>query len=122
VAYDAKTYPDVIKAFTDDYSDSAVDAFACFFGATADSSGSCASTVASTLTYEFNDVIRNAANFKVFYHTGTCHVERETDGNSLAADGSPATCNYDKMQQHGAHFNDWVNAWITDSPTWANVL
>jgi hypothetical protein len=121
VAYDAKTYPDVTKAVTDDYSDYAVDGFACFFGATPDASESCASTVANTLNYEFNDVIRNAANFKVFYHTGTCHFERESDANSLAFDGLPSSCNYDKMQQNGAHFNDWVNAWITDSPAWVNV-
>jgi len=122
LAYDAKTYPDVIKAYTDDYSDSTVDAFACFFGATPDPSGSCASTVASTLTDEFNDVIRNAPNFKVFYHTGTCHIEREVDGNSPGTDGSPPTCDYDLMQQDGVHLNDWVNAWMTDSPAWVNIL
>jgi hypothetical protein len=122
VAYDAKTYPDVVKAFTEDYSDSTVDYFACFFGATPDSSGSCASTVAGTLTSEFNDVIRDAPNFKVFYHTGTCHIEREVDGNSLATTGSPPSCDYDLMQQDGVNFNNWVNAWITDSPAWVNVL
>jgi hypothetical protein len=122
VAYDAKTYPDVIKAFTDDYSDSVVDFFACLAGATPDAKGSCASTVAGTLTDEYNDVIRNAANFKVFYHTGTCHIEREVDGNSLASDGLPSSCNYDEMRQQRVQFSDWVNAWIADSPAWVNVL
>jgi hypothetical protein len=74
------------------------------------------------LTYEFNDVISDAANFKVFYHSGTCHIEREVDGNSLVTDGSQPSCDYDLMHHDGVHLNDWVNAWITDSPTWGNVL
>jgi hypothetical protein len=121
VRYDAYRFPGVIKAFTDDYSDAAVDQFACFFGATADSEGSCAAAVTRTLQDEFNDVIRRAPNFKVFYHTGTCHFEREVDGNSLATTGSPPSCNYDLMQQDGVYFNRWVNAWITDSPSLVNV-
>jgi hypothetical protein len=48
LAYDARTYPDVVKAFTDDYSDDALDFFAGFVGATPNAKGSCASTVAST--------------------------------------------------------------------------
>ena len=121
-AYDAKTYPDVIKALADDYSDGVISHYACVFGATPDSQGSCASATASTLIDEFNDVIRGAANFKVFYHTGICHTERESNGNSPPVDGLPPSCDFDKMHQGGAHFNDWVNAWITDSPTWVNVV
>lgn len=121
VRYDAQRFPGVIKAFTDDYSDYVADGFACFLGATPDPTGSCASTVTSILNDEFNDVIRGAPNFKVFYHTGTCHIERESDNNSLAVDGLPPSCDYDLMQQDGVPFNDWVNAWITDSPAWGNV-
>ena len=81
----------------------------------------------STLIDEFNDVIRDAPNFKVFYHTGTCHSERESDSNSLVADGLPPSCNFDAMHQpadnpNGTYFNRWVNAWITHSPAWVNVL
>jgi hypothetical protein len=126
VKFDALAFPGVIKAFTDDYSDATVDTYACLFGATPNAAGSCASAVGSTLRDEFNDVIRNAPNFKVFYHTGTCHSERELDGNSLATSGLPPTCDFDMMRQppgspNGTHFNQWVNAWITASPTWVNV-
>jgi hypothetical protein len=126
VRYDALVFPGVIKAFTDDYSDYAADFTACLFGAIPNAAGSCASAVTSTLVDEYNDVIRSAPNFKVFYHTGICHIERESDNNSPATDGLPASCDYDLMQQppddpHGTHFNQWVNAWITDSPAWVNV-
>ena len=92
-----------------------MEGFGCFLGATHDSSGNCASTVASILTHEFNDVIRNAANSKVFYHTSTCHIERESDANSLTFDGLSPTCDYDIMHQpanspHGTYFEHWVNA------------
>jgi len=127
VRFDALTFPDVIKAFTDDYSDYEADSAACLlFGAMPNAAGSCASAVTSTLVDEYNDVIRGASNFKVFYHTGICHIERESDNNSPATDGLPASCDYDLMRQppddpHGIHFNQWVNAWISDSPAWVNV-
>ena len=120
-AYDAGTFPEVIKALTDDYSDSVISHFACIFGATPDPDGRCTSATASTLTDEYNDVIHRAANFKVFYHTGVCHTEREGDGNSLARNRVPASCDFDKLQEREALFNDWVNAWAADSPAWVNV-
>jgi hypothetical protein len=49
---------------------------------------------------EFNDVIGSATNYKVFYHTGTCHYERKLDGNGTS-NGSKPYCNYDKMRQSG---------------------
>jgi len=121
VGYNADNFPDVLKAFTDDYSDSAVSQFACLLGATPNPNGSCAGAVASTLSAEFNDVISNARNYKVFFYTGACHTQREDDGNSLSIGGAKPSCDYDKMQQSDVNFNDWVNAWINDSPAWVNV-
>jgi hypothetical protein len=120
IRYNANHFADVAKAFTDDYSDSTVSLFACLAGATPDPNGGCATAVASTLIDEFNDVISSAANYKVFYHTGTCHYERELDGNGTSNASHPY-CDYDKMQQSGVNFNDWVNAWINKSPAWVNV-
>jgi len=120
VRYNANNFPNVRKALTDDYSDSTVSQFACLFGATPGPNGSCAGAVASTLTAEFNDVISGAANYKVFYHTGTCHYERELDGNGTS-DFSKPYCDFDKMHQSGVNFNDWVNAWVNNSPVWINV-
>jgi hypothetical protein len=120
VRYNANTFQSVRKALTDDYSDRTVSFFACLVGATPDPNGSCADAVAGTLNDEFNDVISSATNYKVFYHTGACQAERESDGNTVA-NGSAPTCNFDKMQQSGVHFNDCVNAWINNSPAWGNV-
>jgi hypothetical protein len=120
VRYNADNFPNVRKALTDDYSDFAVSQFACLFGATPDPNGTCAGAVASTLTDEFNDVISGATNYRVFYHTGTCHSSRELDGNSHSNGGKPSW-DFDNMQQSGVNFNDWVNAWINDSPAWVNV-
>lgn len=120
VRYNASTFPDVLKAFTDDYSDRVVSQIACLLGATPNPNGSCSNAVASTLTDEFNHVISGATNYKVFYHTGTCHYERELDDNRTS-NGSKPYCDYDKMRQSGVNFNDWVNAWINNSPAWVNV-
>ena len=120
IRYNANHFADVAKALTDDYSDSTITYYACLFGATPDPNGRCANAVASTLVDEFNDVISSAANYKVFYHTGTCHYERELDGNGTSNASHPY-CDYDKMQQSGVNFNDWVNAWINKSPAWVNV-
>jgi hypothetical protein len=121
VRYNAKNFSNVRKALTDDYSDMATSQFACLFGATPDPNGSCSAAVAETLTDEFNDVISDARNYKVFYHTGACHSWREDDGNSISTNGVKPSCDYDKMQQSGVNFNDWVNAWINNTPAWVNV-
>ena len=88
------------KALTDDYSDQAVASFACLFGATPDPDGSCKTTVANTLKAEFQDVISTASNYKVYYHTGICHTEREFDGNTVA-NGSDPSCDWDVTPTSG---------------------
>lgn len=118
--FNARVLPNVRKAFTDDYSDAAVSFFACLWGATVDPNGSCTSAVASALNEEFTDVISTSPNYKVYYHTGICHTEREADGNTVAG-GSDPSCDFDGMQQNGIYFRDWVHAWINDSPSWSNV-
>ena len=76
VQFNAKEFENVRKAFTDDYADATVDVFACLMGATPNSSGSCSAAVGATMTAEFNHIISEAKNYKVFYHTGKCHAER----------------------------------------------
>jgi len=113
----------VRKATTDDYSDGTLDFFACVTGATPDANGSCAAAVSNSLE-DALALIGDDPAFRVYYHTGTCHSGREDDGN--AASGGLTSCDYDVMTQppakkNGAHFNDWVNAWLNDSPSWRNV-
>lgn len=90
-----------------------------------DPDGSCKTTVANTLKDEFQDVISTVSNYKVYYHTGICHREREIDGNTVA-NGSDPSCDWDVtptsgMVQDGIAFHDWVDAWIHNSPAWINV-
>ena len=118
--FNAQVLPNVRKAFTDDYSDTVVSQFACLWGAAVDPDGTCTSAVTSALNLEFTDIISSASNYKVYYHSGICHVEREADGNTVAGGSDPA-CDFDKMQQDGVYFHDWVNAWINGSPTWINI-
>jgi len=125
IRYNASTFQNVLKAFTDDYSDQEVARFGCLFGAKADPDGSCTTSVTSTLEAEFRDVIGMAPNYKVYYHTGICHSEREADGNTSAS-GSDPSCDWDVtptsgMVQNGVAFHDWVNAWIKNSPNWINI-
>jgi len=119
-SFNAVALSDVRKAFTDDYFDQTAQFFACLFGAAVDPDGTCTSAVTSTLKDEFADVISNAPNYKVYYHSGICHTEREADGNTVAG-GSDPSCDYDNMQQGGVYFHDWVNAWINNGPEWVNI-
>lgn len=119
-SFNAVALTSVHKAFTDDYFDQTVQSFACLFEAAVDPDGTCTSAVTSTLKDEFADVISTAPNYKVYYHSGICHTEREADGNTVAG-GSDPSSDYDKMQQDGVYFHDWVNAWINNGPEWVNI-
>jgi hypothetical protein len=109
--------PDVRKALTDDYSDAVMQEFACLLGAAPDPDGTtCTGAVADILNDVADRVITaNEPNFRVYYHTGFCHSEREQDSNP------PTTCDFDQMQQNGVAFSGWVAQWINDSPSWSNV-
>ena len=100
----------VRKALTEDYSDSTAVDFAAALGGSD-------RAVENTLNSLFTDVIDGNANYKVYYHTGTCHDEREQNGNSAAG------CNFNTMHQKGVPFHDWVSAWLgRPSPVaWDNV-
>jgi hypothetical protein len=108
--YNRINIANVRKALTDDYSDSTTELFATLLGG---SDGA----VANTLNNVFTTVIDGAPNYKVYYHTGTCHDEREVDGNADAG------CDFDIMHQNGIRFHDWVSAWLgRPSPVgWNNV-
>jgi hypothetical protein len=109
--------PDVRKALTDDYSDDVMQFFACLLGAATDPSGTtCAGAVANILNDVADRVITaTEPNYRVYYHTGTCHSMREQDGNP------DPTCDFDQMEQDGVAFSGWVAQWINDSPSWSNV-
>ena len=53
-------------------------------------------------------------------HTGICHAERVSDGNTVVG-GSDPSCGHDNMQQDGIYCHDWVNARINDGPGWENI-
>jgi len=106
--YNHVTFPHVRKAFSDDYADSTIDFFACALGATPDKDGSCASAVAQSMLLALDTAIgKDSPDYRVYYHSWTCHAEREADGNT----GSDSKCDYDQLVQNGAHFNDWVRGW-----------
>ena len=77
--FNNKNIDNVRKAYTDDYDDTTIDYFAGLLGATDPA------VVRLIMTDAFRTSIRGAANYKVYYHSGTCHAEREQDGN--ATDG-----------------------------------
>jgi hypothetical protein len=133
--YDRLHYPAVKQAWTDDYSDFALAFFACQLGAIQDASGSCASAVAAVLNEGFG-LLGDDPAFRVYFHTGICHNERDWDGNTVA-DGSDPSCDYDNMVQppkagqkyvdnckadaNQTCFRDWVREFVNGSPAWGNV-
>ena len=123
-AYNATKLPSVRKAFSDDYSGATSNEFACLLGAIPDLKGNCEAAYVATLNSMYQ-LVRNATNYRVFLHTGTCHSDREDDANSPAHQPplghNPPSCDFDNMRQSGVYFRDWVKAWITDSPAWVNV-
>jgi hypothetical protein len=83
-------------------------------------------------------LIGDDPNFKVYFHSGACHSEREADGNSPAFSGSVPSCDYDNMIQapkpnQGYNdncqagpgqvcFRDWVRGWAGNPGySWGNV-
>lgn len=114
IRFNATALTSVRKVFADDYSDAVIDFFSCKLGAPPDANGSCASAVTATLITEFDDVISAAQNYKVYYHSGYCHIERESDF------GNPS-CDFDSMIQDGVFFHDWVYAWINNYAGLENV-
>src|SRR5262249_20328791 len=85
VSYNATHYTNVRKALTDDYTDATMNTFANLLGC----SGSTCMTEPSITLSDMFAVISPAANFKAYYHTGTCHGERDNDGNGAGH------CDYD---------------------------
>ena len=72
--------PEIRKALTDDYSSFVENFFFCLWNAKPDSQGSCASAVASDMNdVFFEDVGPGNPTYRVFYHDGECHAEREAD-------------------------------------------
>jgi hypothetical protein len=134
--FNKQKFPDVRKAFSDDYSDSAIDFIACQLGASADANGSCARAVSKSLDDAFVTAINGDENYKVYYHDGTCH-DREADGMRESARINVGTqpeivseCDFDTMRQYTGvnrqpiSFHDWVNAFMENSSpvTWDNVM
>jgi hypothetical protein len=111
--YNSLHLPDVRKAFTDDYADATMEGFSCqFLGAAQDADGTCDSAFRAGLL-DAAAQIGDDPNYRVYYHDGSCHTERESDGN--------ASCDFDVtptsgMVQDGVAFSDWVNAWIAGDP------
>jgi hypothetical protein len=96
----------VRKAFTDDYADFALSAFACLLGADCSDDG--AQAMASSIEYAFNSAILGGGDdYRAYLHDGNCHNEREWDDPE-----STPGCNYDDMTQDGVRFNDWVRGWL----------
>jgi hypothetical protein len=135
VNYNHLNFPNVRKAWTDDYSDAMIDAFACALGATPDANGSCAAAVTALLNEGYG-LVGDDPSYRVFFHAGICHSERDSDGN-FAAGGDPA-CDYDNMIQapkanqkyvddckadtNQKCFRDWVRGWAGVSGySWENV-
>jgi hypothetical protein len=121
----------VRKAWSDDYADWAFDGGYCYAGVPADSSGSCAYAVAAIMNSELS-MIGDDPSYRVYFHNGICHGEREYDYGELTSD-----CDYDNMVQppkakqlydedckaDGTQtcFRDWVHQWIEGSSDWVNV-
>ena len=74
IRFNAAALTSVRRAFTDDYSDSVVQFFACLLGANVDPDGTCTTAVTDTLNIEFDDVIKTARNYKVYYHSRLFHI------------------------------------------------
>ena len=55
--------------------------------------------------------IAGAPEYRVYYHDGACHSERDADGNNAEV-GSVPSCDYDQMVQDGVKFSDWVRGWM----------
>jgi hypothetical protein len=116
VKYNATTYPDVLKAISDDYTDATMNGFANLLGC---QGTDCANEPGPSLNDIYNNYIATATNFKVYYHTGQCHAERNQDGNN------EGNCDYDnangqQMVQAGVPFSSWVNGWLGNG-AWNNV-
>jgi hypothetical protein len=117
VHYNATHFPNVRQAFTDDYSDNAMNFAMCILQPTntidfcntgsADYTSLLTSTMLETLNDDINANGPNP-NFKVYYHPGLCHSSIEEDGNSPAGDGYDPSCDYDNITESGVRFNDWV--------------
>jgi hypothetical protein len=100
----------VRKAMVDDLSDATMNGFANALScATAqyDNANACTVEPADTLNcLRTLGYISNTTTYKVYYHTGDCHAEREQDGNAEPA------CDYDNMIESGAGFSSWVRGWV----------
>jgi hypothetical protein len=82
--------PQVRQALSEDYSDSTMDFFYCLMGAPQNAQGSCASSLTASMLDTLADSIGpNNPTYKVFYHTGLCHAEREADTNGLQCVSGP---------------------------------
>jgi hypothetical protein len=109
--YNSVHLPEIRKSVSDDYFDSAVDFFFCLWGAHPDVDGSCARAVQhNNVAALANAIGENNPSYKVFYHDGTCHAERECDSNFNG--GNDLSCTYDGMSTDGVMFRDWVRGWL----------
>lgn len=84
------------------------DFFFCLWGAHPDVRGSCALAIQRNTIVDLATVIGETnPSYKVFYHAGTCHAERECDNG-----GFDPACTYDGMSTDGVMFRDWVRGWL----------
>ena len=111
VRYNALSLSRVRKAFSDDYSDATVAAFASLLGAKSAPAGTYTGAVRKLLVDVADRAIAGAPEYRVYYHDGACHSERDADGNNAEV-GSVPSCDYDQLVQDGVKFSDWVRGWM----------
>jgi hypothetical protein len=103
VSYNAVSEASVRKALTSDTLDATMNGFANLLGC---QGTHCANEPGDSDNYVYTNYISGQANYKIYFHTGDCHAEREQDGNGESA------CDYDNMTQSGVKFQSWVLGWL----------
>jgi hypothetical protein len=119
VAWNSLNVTTVRKALVDDYEDVTMWGFANALGCgnNQDPTNACTVEPKDTLVLIGNwiNAHTGAPTHKEYYHVGSCHAEREADGNA-------AGCNYDDQVASHVKFDDWVRGWLQVSGyTWNTV-
>jgi hypothetical protein len=118
VAWNENNMTTIRKALVDDYLDGTMNLFAGLMNCAGGSDPN-ACTIEPTLTLtnlaSYIDAHAGSTTYKEYFHVGTCHAEREANGNATG-------CNYDDQVASHVKFNDFVRGWMLVSGyTWNSV-